>query len=155
MKTPPKTADQWFQQYGHSHRNPLNKAIHWVCIPFIVISLLGMLMAIPVRLGSPWLNPASILLALALVWYATVSVRLALGMLLLGSAMLAAAFALQALPVPLWASSLAIFVLAWIGQFIGHQIEGKKPSFFEDLQFLLVGPLWLLGFVYRRLGIAY
>jgi len=150
-----KTADQWFQQYGQSHQNPVNKAIHWVCIPLIVLSLLGLLLAIPLRLGSPWINPATLLLALALVWYATLSVRLAVGMLVVGSALLAAAAGLQALPVPLWASSLAIFVGAWVGQFVGHKIEGKKPSFFEDLQFLLVGPLWLLGFVYRRLGIAY
>lgn len=150
-----KTADQWFEQYGQSHRNPVNKTIHWVCIPLIVISLLGLLMAIPLRIGPSWLNPATLLMAGALVWYATISLRLALGMLVVGSAMLVAASALQALPVPLWSSSLAVFVLAWVGQFVGHQIEGKKPSFFEDVQFLLVGPLWLLGFVYRRLGIAY
>lgn len=150
-----KSADQWFQQYGQSHQNPVNKAIHWVCIPLIVISLLGLLLAIPVRLGSPWISPATLLLGLALAWYALLSVRLAAGMLVVGTAMLAAASALQALPVPLWASSLTVFVAAWVGQFIGHKLEGKKPSFFEDVQFLLVGPLWLLGFVYRRLGIAY
>lgn len=150
-----KTAEQWFQQYGQSHQNPVNKAIHWVCIPLIVVSLLGVLMSVPLPLGPGWLNPATLVLALALGWYAMISVRLALGMLLAGTAMLAAASALQALPVPLWLSSLVVFVLAWVGQFVGHRIEGKKPSFFEDVQFLLVGPLWLLGFVYRRLGIAY
>jgi uncharacterized membrane protein YGL010W len=150
-----KTAEQWFEQYGQSHRNPINEAIHWVCIPLIVMSLLGLLMAIPVRLGSPWLSPATLLLGLSIAWYALVSVRLALGMLVVGSVLLAAAAALEALPCPLWASSLAIFVAAWVGQFVGHRIEGKKPSFLEDVQFLLVGPLWLLGFVYRRLGIAY
>ena len=150
-----KSADQWFQQYGQSHQNPVNKLIHWVCIPLIVVSLLGLLMSIPLPLGPSWLSPATLVLAAAVVWYAMISLRLALGMLVVGAAMLAAASALQALPVPLWASSLVVFVLAWVGQFVGHQIEGKKPSFFEDLQFLLVGPLWLLGFVYRRLGIAY
>jgi uncharacterized membrane protein YGL010W len=64
------------------------------------------------------------------------------------------------LPLPLLGSdaltaAVIVFVLAWIGQFIGHLIEGKKPSFFEDVKFLMVGPAWLLGFVYRRLGIAY
>ena len=48
-----------------------------------------------------------------------------------------------------------VFVLAWIGQFVGHMIEGRKPSFFEDVKFLLVGPAWLLGFIYRRAGIRY
>jgi len=150
-----KTAEQWFEQYGQSHRNPVNKQIHWICIPLIVLSLLGLLTAIPLRLGSPWLTPATLFLGLALVWYALLSVRLALGMLVVGAAMLAAVSALESLPVPLWASSLTVFVAAWVAQFVGHEIEGKKPSFFEDLQFLLVGPLWLLGFVYRRLGIRY
>jgi uncharacterized membrane protein YGL010W len=55
----------------------------------------------------------------------------------------------------LWVTSLVIFVAAWIGQFIGHAIEGKRPSFFKDLQFLLIGPLWLLAAAYRRLGLRY
>ncbi len=56
---------------------------------------------------------------------------------------------------PVWRSALVVFVVAWIGQFIGHKIEGKKPSFLQDLQFLLIGPVWLLGFIYRNLGIRY
>ena len=56
---------------------------------------------------------------------------------------------------PVWRSALVVFVVAWIGQFIGHKIEGKKPSFLQDLQFLLIGPAWLLGFIYRKLGIRY
>lgn len=150
-----KTADQWFDLYGESHRNPLNKGIHWVCIPLIVISLLGLLISIPLPLGAAWLDPALLLLALGLGFYCLISLRLAAGMLVVSTAMYLAALALGSLPFPLWASSLAIFVLAWIGQFIGHVIEGKKPSFFQDLQFLLIGPLWLLGFVYRRLGLSY
>jgi uncharacterized membrane protein YGL010W len=46
---------------------------------------------------------------------------------------------------------LAVFAIAWLGQFIGHKVEGAKPSFFKDLQFLLIGPLWLLSYVYQRL----
>src|SRR5690606_8336818 len=99
-----KSADQWFQQYGQSHQNPVNKLIHWVCIPLIVVSLLGLLMSIPLPLGPSWLSPATLVLAAAVVWYAMISLRLALGMLVVGAAMLAAASALQALPVPLWAS---------------------------------------------------
>ena len=57
--------------------------------------------------------------------------------------------------LPLVQVCLAVFVLAWAGQFVGHKIEGKKPSFLKDLQFLLVGPMWLMHFIYRKLGIAY
>jgi uncharacterized membrane protein YGL010W len=57
--------------------------------------------------------------------------------------------------VPMWSICVLAFVVAWIGQFIGHAIEGKRPSFFKDVQFLMIGPLWLLADVYRRLGIRF
>jgi uncharacterized membrane protein YGL010W len=57
--------------------------------------------------------------------------------------------------LPVWQTSLGLFVLAWIGQFIGHKIEGKKPSFFKDVVFLLIGPAWLMHFIYKKLDIAY
>ena len=50
---------------------------------------------------------------------------------------------------------LLTFIIAWVGQFIGHKIEGQKPSFFEDLQFLLIGPAWLISFIYKKIGIKY
>jgi uncharacterized membrane protein YGL010W len=60
-----------------------------------------------------------------------------------------------AISIDLWAISLIIFALAWIFQFVGHKIEGKKPSFFKDVQFLLIGPAWLMHFVYKKLNISY
>jgi uncharacterized membrane protein YGL010W len=62
---------------------------------------------------------------------------------------------LDALPWPLWALCLTLFAVAWIGQFIGHHYEGKRPSFFKDVQFLMIGPLWLMSFIYRKLRIPY
>jgi uncharacterized membrane protein YGL010W len=59
------------------------------------------------------------------------------------------------LPWPLWLTALVIFVIAWIGQFAGHALEGKRPSFFKDVQFLLIGPLWLVAAAYRRVGLPY
>ena len=56
---------------------------------------------------------------------------------------------------PLWVISLIIFFVAWVGQFYGHKVEGKKPSFLKDIQFLLIGPAWLMHFIYKRLGIPY
>jgi uncharacterized membrane protein YGL010W len=150
-----KTADEWFALYGESHRNPINKLIHWICIPAILVSFVGLLAAIPPPLGVWWLSPAVLVPAAALAWYGAVSMRLALGMAVVFAGVMASVAALETLSVPLWATSLVIFVVAWIAQFIGHKIEGKKPSFFEDLQFLLIGPLWLLGHVYRRAGLTY
>jgi uncharacterized membrane protein YGL010W len=51
--------------------------------------------------------------------------------------------------------SLAVFVVAWIVQFYGHKIEGKKPSFLKDVQFLMIGPAWLMHFIYKKIGIGY
>ena len=56
---------------------------------------------------------------------------------------------------PLWAVSIGIFVLARMGQFYGHKLEGAKPSFFKDLQFLMIGPAWVISFLYKKFGINY
>jgi uncharacterized membrane protein YGL010W len=133
MRTPRRKVDQWLAEYGESHRDPANKLLHWICVPLIVISLVGLLWHLPVpqalRVASPLLNWGTVLLVGAVVYYVAISWSLALGMVL--------------------------FVVAWIGQFIGHHYEGKRPSFFKDVQFLLIGPLWLLSFVYRKLRIPY
>ncbi len=154
-----KSIDGWLDEYGESHQNPTNKAIHWVCVPLIVLSLLGVLWSVPVPQAfvdiSPAMNWATLFMMASLVYYFIMSIPLALGMILVVALFGAALYGLAALPVPLWITSLAIFVVAWIGQFIGHVIEGKKPSFFKDVQFLMIGPMWLLSFVYRRLGISY
>ena len=58
-------------------------------------------------------------------------------------------------PWPVWQICLVVFIAAWIGQFIGHKIEGKKPSFLKDIVFLLIGPAWLLSKIYRKVGLKY
>ena len=147
-----RTVTQWLGEYGASHQNPTNKLLHWLCVPPIVLSVMGFLWALPVPASfsalSPELNWATLIAALALVYYLILSPALAAGVLLAFAVLLAITHAL-------WLTSLVIFVVAWIGQFIGHAIEGRRPSFFKDVQFLLIGPLWLLAAAYRRLGISY
>jgi uncharacterized membrane protein YGL010W len=156
---PKKTADQWFVEYGECHRDGTNKLLHWICIPLIVLSLVGLLWSIPVPANwrtVPYLNWGTLFVAGALLFYIWLSVPLAIGMLLFSTLVIAAIAGYESTGLaPVWLASLVIFVTAWIGQFIGHKIEGKKPAFFQDLQFLLIGPLWLLGFIYRKLGIPY
>ena len=141
-----RTIDTLLARYGDSHRNPVNEWVHIVCVPLIVFSLLGLL----------WSVHAAVALVgsvAALAYYMKLSRPLALGMLAMLALMLVVLAILPAVVVlPL---SLVLFVLAWIGQFIGHQIEGKKPSFLDDLRFLLIGPLFVLGFAYRRWRLAY
>ena len=147
-------------EYGESHQNPTNKLVHWVCVPLIMFALLGLLWSVPMPAAlrgiSPWLNLATLVMVLAVVYYLRLSVRLSIGMVLVWAMMAGALRLVDAgATLPLWVVCLIVFVLAWIGQFWGHKVEGKKPSFLKDLQFLLIGPLWLLHFVYRALGWRY
>ena len=154
-----RTVTQWLDEYGDSHRNVVNKRLHWLCVPAIVISVIGLLGSLPVPAAfsvlSPWLNWATLAALLSLIYYCTLSPLLALGSVLVFSAMFAIAHGLGRLPWPLWQTCVLIFIVAWIGQFVGHAVEGKRPSFFKDLHFLLIGPLWLLASAYRSLGLPY
>jgi len=142
----PRHIDILLTRYAESHRDRLNEKIHFMCIPAIVFSLLGLLWAIhPVA--------AILMVAGALGYYFTLSRPFALGMAAMAALMLAVLYLMPSgMVLP---ASIGIFVLAWMGQFVGHHIEGKKPSFFEDVRFLLIGPLFVLGCLYRRLGFAY
>lgn len=146
-------------EYGESHRNPANKLIHWICVPLIVISLLGILWTVDVpeifQRSKLQLNWAMLLIPAAMVYYLLLSLRLATGILIVLVPVLVLISWIDRTSQYLWLISVVVFVLAWTGQFIGHKLEGAKPSFFKDLQFLLIGPLWLLSFLYRKLGIKY
>lgn len=154
--------DQLFDEYGESHRHPVNKKIHWICVPSIFVSIVGMVWSIPAdglrfALGSgPFTNWAALALFAAVLYYMTLSFPLALGMILFSVVSLLAIRGIEMIGIlPVWQISAIIFVLAWIGQFYGHKVEGKKPSFFKDIQFLLIGPAWLLHFIYQKLGLKY
>jgi uncharacterized membrane protein YGL010W len=150
-----RTLDAWLAAYGESHRNPVNEAIHRLVVPIIYLDVLGLLRAIPVERwlpGAP--SGAAIGAVLVLLYYLRLSPALTAGMAVFTGAGLAGLAALHAalgawyLPV-----LVAVFVVAWIAQFVGHGVEGRKPSFTQDVQFFLIGPLWVLADVYRRVGV--
>jgi uncharacterized membrane protein YGL010W len=146
-----KTAQQWFDEYAVSHQNETNQKIHYICVPAIFFSIVGMIMSIPsdfiqntLGIANPMLgNWASIVMVFLLIFYIRLSFTLFLRMLGFGVLCIIANYYLGQY-LPLFITSLAIFVVAWIGQFYGHHIEGQKPSFIKDLQFLLIGPAWVL-----------
>ncbi len=144
--TEPRQIDVLLAKYSESHLNPTNEIIHFVCVPVIVFTVLGLVWSL-----HPLL--ALVAVGVSLNYYFKLSRGFAAGMLIMALLMLAILYALP--PGAVLPLSIAIFVLAWIGQFIGHMIEGKKPSFLDDLKFLLVGPLFVLGFLYRRFNLAY
>ena len=154
-----RSVDQWLDEYGSSHRHPVNKLLHWLCVPPIVMSVMGLLWALPVPDAfarvSPWLNWSTLTGVAAIVYYTRLSPPLALGIVPVFVALFAIVAWLDSQRWPLWQSCVAIFAAAWVGQFIGHAVEGQRPSFFKDLQFLLIGPLWLIAYVYRAIGLRY
>lgn len=147
-----------FAEYSESHQNPVNVRVHWIAVPMIFFSILGLLHEVPSipfpGLGS--LRVVTIAIVGVMVYYFVHSFTLALGVGLFVIICQLIAHEIGAhSPLPLWAVCTALFVLAWIAQFLGHGVEGKKPSFLKDLQFLLIGPAWLLAKIYRRMGIPY
>lgn len=152
--------DKFLAQYGESHQNVTNKLIHWLCVPAIIFSLAGMLFSIPFPFGEKtlWMNWTSVVFVLAIIYYLRLSIPLAIGFVIVAALVLWGNFTLFRFlgsSLYLFYASIGIFVVAWIGQFIGHEIEGKKPSFLTDVKFLLIGPAWLLHFIYKKLGISY
>lgn len=145
------TIHDLFDEYAESHQHPVNKLIHWFCVPLIFFSIVCMLSEVSF---GPF-SAATILLLFSIVFYFRLSPPIATGVVAFYIACLWGAAAMRLLPFPVWQSALGIFVVAWIGQFIGHHIEGKKPSFLKDLQFLLIGPAWLLSFIYKKWNIKY
>lgn len=128
-----KTITEWLDEYSDSHQDKTNKAIHWVCVPAILFSIIGILAHFSALLTA-------LILVLTFIFYARLDLVLAVAMAALLFVMTWLIFIL-----PVGAGFyIAVFVLAWIGQFYGHKIEGKKPSFFKDLQFLLIGPVWCM-----------
>lgn len=145
-----RTLSQWFDEYSESHKNETNIALHYICVPAIFFSIFGLLTSIPSQFlqnlipgNIPLLeNWAIIGVLIIFIFYIRLSVSTAIAM---------TAFAFLCILLSLYIKQFTnlalvcfiIFVIAWIGQFYGHKIEGKKPSFLKDIQFLLIGPAWI------------
>ena len=152
-----KKINSLLDQYGESHKNATNKLIHWICVPAIFFSIVGLVSIIP----FPWdiniydnfnLSWALIALILVLLYYVSLSVTLSIGMLLFSIGCLLLCSKINDLDYALL-TYVGIFAISWVFQFIGHNIEGKKPSFLQDIQFLLIGPAWLMHFILKKINI--
>lgn len=153
--------DLLFAEYAESHRNSTNKLIHWICVPLIFWTILGFISLIPSpHFCAPYFGCISLVSLIAVILVTLFYLRLSL---LIGFIMIFAMLLMEHLAYAInihfgnksWIIFLAVFVITWILQFVGHKIEGKKPSFVKDLQFLLIGPIWLLSFVLKKMGIRY
>ena len=157
---------EWINEYGIYHKNKTNKLIHWFCVPAIMFSLFGLLDLLQFNktLDLSFLNLniianisiLNIFILLSIIFYIRLSLTLSLGMIIFSILLVSLIDYFDKFQIIINYKLfiyLSIFPAAWIGQFIGHKIEGKKPAFFKDLQFLLIGPIWLLSFIYKKCGV--
>lgn len=157
------TIHQWLKDYATSHQNKTNKLIHWFCVPIIFFSVYGLLSSIPSYVMAsffpetvqPWVTYGNFALIFVLIYYFRLSVPIGIGMLVFAALCVLGVYFIEQSAIQLWLASVIIFAVGWIGQFIGHAIEGEKPSFFKDLQFLLIGPAWVISFILKSLNIKY
>lgn len=125
--------NEYLDEYAESHQNQLNIKIHNICVPAIMWSLLGLLFCFH-------LAEAIALAALLFYLIRFKNMRIVAAMAMLSGLML---YSFGFVPELLKVSGV-VFIVSWIGQFYGHKVEGKKPSFLKDLQFLLIGPVWVI-----------
>jgi len=146
----------WLDSYSQDHQHPINRLLHWICVPLIVWSVLALLWTAPVP--SSLLKPgawAVFAIVLAFAWYWKRSHRLGAALLITLAifALICAWVFERCTPTSMRWLAVGVFVVAWIGQFIGHLFEGGRPSFFTDLAYLLVGPAWLMDKLLNRIGL--
>jgi uncharacterized membrane protein YGL010W len=146
-----RSREQYMTEYAKSHQNPLNKIIHVFCVPAIFFATGGLLWCVP--LGSflpgvsadvaPLINLATLVALPIIVFYALLGPRTLLTGLLWMAITFTGCVLIQRAELPLVWICAAVWVTAWAGQFYGHYVEGAKPSFGDDLIFLLIGPLFV------------
>jgi uncharacterized membrane protein YGL010W len=136
-----------FRDYAQAHAHPTNIGLHKIAIPLIVFHLVAMADWIP--LGR-WpgtevrLTVGHVAYLLTMAWYLRLDVELGLWL----AALFGLAFPLGRLtPRPL---VVAIAVVAWLAQLLGHSVwEKRRPAFLHNLAHALVGPAY---FVAKALG---
>lgn len=152
-----KTKEQWFAEYAKSHQNEKNQLIHFICVPAIFFSIVGLFMSIPtkiitstINLNNPIIENWAVLIIIFIhIFYFKMSFVTFIRMLIFSIICVLGNYYLGTI-LPLFYVSFIIFVIAWIGQFYGHKLEGAKPSFFKDLQFLLIGPAWVFEKISKK-----
>ncbi|EGQ7928272.1 DUF962 domain-containing protein [Vibrio vulnificus] len=139
-----RSLEQWLDAYGESHQNSTNQKIHTFAVPGIFFSIVALIWSLP-SLPLPVLSLNWVWIAALPVWWFYYRLSLSVFLMMLGYtlASIALAWSVELLGMPLAEMAVGLFIVLWIFQFVGHKIEGKKPSFFEDLKFLLIGPVWV------------
>jgi uncharacterized membrane protein YGL010W len=151
--------DSWLRRYEETHRDLTNPVFYWAAVPMVVLGTVGLLWALPIPDEffeiSPLLNWGTAFLMASAVYYFIISVSLAIGMLpfVIGVAGINMWLVGSNLPLP--HVSLGLLLTGIIGLWLGHRNENGLRAVLQDLQFMMIGPAWLLSVLYRRLGIPF
>lgn len=136
-----QSMNQLLDEYASSHQNKTNKLIHYICVPVIFWSITALFWVVKIPVVE---NLAIVMTALISIYYISKDIIVTVQMTVFSVLCLLLNAYIEKVGLPLLWISVALFIIAWVFQFIGHKIEGKKPSFFKDLQFLLIGPAWIV-----------
>ncbi|MFJ2485128.1 DUF962 domain-containing protein [Pseudomonas sp. NPDC087639] len=140
-------------QYAAYHRDPRNIASHFIGIPLIVVAVAVLLSRPEWSLGGLWISPAVIVALASAGFYLRLEVKLGVLMTVLMGLSVWAGHVLAQQSTMVWLSSgLAMFVIGWVIQFVGHHYEGRKPAFVDDVSGLIVGPLFVVAELAFLLG---
>ena len=151
--------DKWLRNYGENHRNVAHPAVYWLAVAALVLATVGMLWSLPVpdefMKISPALNWGSAFLMVSVVYYFIISVSLAIGMLPVVFGISSLAVWLERSPFEAALVSLILFSLSIAGLFLGRRADGGAMAVFEDIQMMMIAPVWLMSRLYKRLGIPF
>ena len=131
--------ERWWADYEEHHRAEGNQWCHVVGIPLILAGLLGLLSLELFRVGGLRIEVALLVVVATGVAYLWLEPRL-------GGAMFGVSLVIYLVARLLdWRLALALFVVGWIFQLVGHGVyEKRSPAFLRNLAHLLIGPLWVL-----------
>ena len=150
-----KSISEQLSTYKSVHLNVKNIRTHFIGIPLIIWSIAVLMTRLTFELAIDErvfiLSLATIVSVVVLFYYLILSPVLSIWALCLFGPLIYSAHLTTSLDYQ-FLLAIAVFIVGWILQFIGHAFEKAKPAFIDDLNQLFIGPLFLIAEVYFALG---
>jgi uncharacterized membrane protein YGL010W len=148
-----KTLEEEMAVYAAYHRDPRNKATHFVGVPLIMLAILIPLSWMRFDMAGLGITAAMVVAAAVLAYYFVLDLPLAAAMLAVLAVLIWLAELIAAGGAARgWAWFGILFVGGWTLQFVGHAFEGRRPAFFDNVLQVFVAPIFLMAEVFFALG---
>lgn len=142
--------------YAAYHRNPVNRAIHFVFVPAIVWTLMIALDKLPLfTVSNVTVTAAFVITAVLLTWYIALDLSLGIAATAVFTVLLVGAIQINATvsPAAAWGIAGGLFVASWIFQFVGHGVwEKRRPALMDNLFQVFVAPMFIISETAFSLG---